>query len=63
MIIKDDVNIIMCDANKAMNSEKFIDLNANVINVNSLHNELKFHPKKLGEIMSIVNSMEVKGNK
>lgn len=46
----------MCDANKAMNSEKFI-------NVNSLHNELKFHPKKLGEIMSIVNSMEVKGNK
>ena len=27
----------MCDANKVMNSEKFIDLNANVINVNSLN--------------------------
>lgn len=53
----------MCDANKAMNSEKFIDLNANVINVNSLNNELRFHPKKLGGKMNIVNSMEVKGNK
>ena len=53
----------MCDANKAMNSEKFIDLNANVINVNSLKNELRFHPTKLGDKMNIVNSMEVKGNK
>lgn len=53
----------MCDANKVMNSEKFVDLNANVINVNSLNNELRFHPKKLEEKMSIVNSMEVKGNK
>lgn len=37
----------MCDANKAMNGEKFIHLNANIRNVNSLNNELIFYPKKL----------------
>lgn len=36
----------MCDANKAMNGEKFIHLNA-IRNVNSLNNELIFYPKKL----------------
>lgn len=39
----------MCDANKVMNSEKFIDLNANVINVNSLNNEPNSTQKKLEE--------------